>query len=298
MQVTGAAISALGVVLKADFQKGMAGVAPMWDKVATEIKSNARSNEYNWLDKWPRLREWIGERRIKELSGHSYTIRNRKWQSTVEVDLDDIEDDNAGMYSSLAEGEGQAAAKWPDQVVFGLLPKGFETVCYDGQNFFDTDHEVIDPETGEATSYANMQVGAGPAWYLMDTSQSLKPLIWQLRTKPVFANKSDPAKSDYVFMNDKALWGTKARGDAGFGFYEMAFGSKADLTEANFDAAYDAMTGQKDDEGNPLGVKPTILVVPPQLRKKGQEIVKATRKANGADNTNQGLVELVVCPYL
>jgi len=298
MEITGVNISALGVSLKANFQKGMSSVAPMWDKVATLVPSTSAANDYAWLNKWPRLREWIGERRLTELSGESYTLKNKKFESTVEVERDNVEDDDIGIYGSLAQAEGVAAAQWPDQLVFGILPKGFESLCYDGQNFFDTDHPVTDPDTGEETSYANMQAGGGAAWYLLDTSKPLKPFIFQERTKPEFANHTDPLKSDRVFMLDKFLYGTRARGNAGYGFYEMAFGSKADLTEANFDLAYDAMRGQKDDEGTPLGVKPTILVVPTSLRKKADEVVKRARKANGEDNTNQNLVEVLVCEWL
>lgn len=298
MEISGVNIAALGVSLKTEFNKGMASVSPMWDRVATKITSTTASNEYAWLNKWPRLREWIGDRRIKELSGQSYALKNRKFEATVGVEVTDLEDDNVGMYSTLANAQGVAAAKWPDETVFPLLPKGFDELCYDGQNFFDTDHPVKDPETGDNKSYSNMQDGAGPGWYLLDTSQSLNPLIWQERVAPDFKNKTDAEDSDHVFMADQVLYGTRARGNAGYGFYEMAFGSKAPLTKDNFEAAYAAMTSQKDDEGNPLAVMPTLLVVPPSLRTKANELVKAERRANGETNTDKDLVEVLVCPYL
>ncbi len=298
MEITGANISALGVSLKTEFNKGLASVAPMWDKIATKVTSSTAANEYAWLEKWPRLREWIGDRRVKELSGQSYTLKNRKFEATVAVERTDVEDDNIGIYATLANAQGVAAGKWPDELVFPLLPKGFDELCYDGQNFFDAEHPVINSETGETENYSNMQAGAGPAWYLLDTSQSLNPLIYQERIAPDFTNKTSDEDSDHVFMKDQYLYGTRARGEAGFGFYEMAFGSKAELNAANFDAAYTAMTGQKDDEGNPLAVMPTLLVVPPTLRSKANELLKAERKANGQTNTDKDLVEILVCPYL
>ena len=41
--------------------------------------------------------------------------------------------------------------------------------CYDGQNFFDTDHPV--GEQGSQETVSNVQTGAGPAWYLLDTTR-------------------------------------------------------------------------------------------------------------------------------
>ena len=47
-----------------------------------------------------------------------------------------------------------------------------------------------------------------------------------------------------------------------------------------------------------LGIKPTILVVPPQLRAKAHKIVTADKLANGQDNPNKGLVEVLDTPWL
>ncbi|MEL6785119.1 MAG: Mu-like prophage major head subunit gpT family protein [Pseudomonadota bacterium] len=298
MEVTGANIAALGVSLKTEFNQGMSTVAPMWDRVATKISSTNAANQYNWLNKWPRLREWIGDRRVKQLSGHSYTLPNKKYEATIEVEITDIEDDELGMYSTMANAQGVAAAKWPDETVFSILPKGFTEPGYDGQNFFDDDHPVINAETGAVESYSNKQNGAGAAWYLLDTSQSLKPFIWQERVAPQFNNKTNADDSDTVFMKDQALFGTRARGNAGFAFHEMAAASKAELNRANFEALYTAMTSQVDDEGSPLAVMPTLLVVPPSLRAAANELIKAERRANGETNTDRDLVEVLVCPYL
>jgi len=54
----------------------------------------------------------------------------------------------------------------------------------------------------------------------------------------------------------------------------------------------------KADGGRPLGIKPTVLVVPPSLRAAAIEIVKNERLANGASNPNFGVVDLIVSPWL
>jgi phage major head subunit gpT-like protein len=58
------------------------------------------------------------------------------------------------------------------------------------------------------------------------------------------------------------------------------------------------MCARKADGGNPLGIKPNLLVVPTNLRTAADEVVKVDRLTNGASNANQGLVEVLVTPWL
>lgn len=298
MEVTGANIRTLGIGLSAAFNAGLGEYEPSWNEVATEVPSTTAENDYSWLADWPGMKRWIGDRKIKELAAYGYTLKNEPFESTIAVKREHIEDDNIGLYSTRSNAMGRAAAAWPDEIVWELLPLGLSTLCYDGQNYFDTDHPVTDPETGEAYSVSNYTAGANPGWYLLDTTKPLKPLIFQSRKKPEFTSRDDPNDSDHVFMRNEYLFGTDARGNAGFSYWQLAHMSKAELNEANFDAAYDAMTIIKNDEGRPLKIMANKLVVPPQLRKAADEVIKRSRKANGEDNTNQNIVEVHVAPWL
>jgi phage major head subunit gpT-like protein len=298
MEFNGVSIAALGVALSTAFNTGLNEVEPTWNMIAEEIPSSTSTQDYAWLGEWPDLRKWVGDRVIKELSGYDYRLVNEPFEATIGVKRADIEDDNVGIYAKRAQMQGRSAGRWPDTLVWPLLPRGFSEVCYDGQNFFDTDHPIIDPETGQETSVSNMQAGSSTPWYLLDTTQVMKPLIYQSRVKPQFASRDNPETSDHVFMKDQLLYGTRARGTSGYGLWQTAFGSKADLTEANLDAAYTAMMSLKNDEGSPLAIMPNLLVVPPALRTTAAELVKVKRKANGADNRNFELVEVHVSPRL
>lgn len=298
MEITGVSIRALGVALSSAFGKGLDGVQPTWDQVATLVPSNTSANDYAWLAKFPGLRRWLGERLLKELSGYDYTLKNELFEDTVVVPRTNIEDDNVGMYSTMAGAAGEAAGAWPDELVWPLLAAGFAALCYDGQNFFDTDHPVVDPVTGKPASVSNMQAGAEAPWFLLDTSKPLKPFIFQQRLAPEFEMKDDPSNSDIVFMRDLYIYGIRARGSAGYGYWQMAHGSKAELTAANFNAARTAMMSQKGDEGRPLSIKPTVLVVPPSLEGKAEDIVAVQKLANGADNPNYKRVKIITSPWL
>lgn len=290
------ALTVLTTGFKASFQTGFDGVAPMWEKIATRVPSSTASEEYAWLGAFPGMREWIGERQIKNLAQHGYTIKNRKFEMTVSVPRTSIEDDQFGIYAPMMQEMGRAASEHPDTLVYGILKNGFATDCYDGQFFFDTDHPVIGANGTEA-SVSNMQAGSSAPWFLLDTRRALKPLIYQERKKAQFVAKDDPS-DDRVFMKDEFVYGADSRGNVGFGFWQMAFGSKADLTEANLQLAYTAMTSLKGDEDRPLGILPNLLVVHPSLKFKADELLKAQLKNGGASNIMQGLVESMSSPWI
>jgi phage major head subunit gpT-like protein len=164
----------------AAFQRGFAGVEPAWSKIATLVPSTTSEEDYGWLGDIPGLREWIGDRQIKNISQADYTIKNKKYESTVGVPRDKIKDDQYGVYAPLVEMLGNSAALHPDELVFGLLALAFATKCYDGQYFIDSDHPVKQKD-GTTASVSNYQSGSGNPWFLLDTSRPLKPLIYQRR---------------------------------------------------------------------------------------------------------------------
>merc|ERR1711939_429379 len=90
------------------------------------------------------MRKWIGEKFVKSLSAHKYTLQNEPYEATVEVHKHQIADDQIGFIGPQAQGAGFSAKQWPDELVFDAVNKGAETICHDGQYFFDTDHPVGD----------------------------------------------------------------------------------------------------------------------------------------------------------
>ncbi|MAA97784.1 MAG: hypothetical protein CMN87_08400 [Stappia sp.] len=280
------------------YQNGFAEVTPQWKRIATMIPSSTRENSYAWLGQFPKLREWIGSRTYETMKTRRYTVLNRKFEGTIEVEADDISDDNIGIYSPLFTEMGRAAAAHPDELIFEKLAQAFADECYDGQAFFDTDHPVIDPVTRKEVSVSNMQAGANVPWYLFDTSRALKPLIYQKRRDYRFVRKDDPKSSDRVFDQDKFAYGVDGRAAAGFGFWQMAFASKEELTKETLRAARNAMKELKSDEGRPLGIKPTILLVGNSNSDRARDLLLAERDANGATNTDRNLLEIVESPFL
>lgn len=224
MIINQAALQAIFRGFKVIFQNAFGEAKPTYTKVATVVPSSTKSEEYKWLGKIPRMREWIGDRVIQNLSAYDYTIKNKDFELTVSVDRNDIEDDTIGVYNPLVQSIGQSAATHPDELVYALLKDGFDNKCYDGKTFFATDHK--EGKSG------------------------------------VQSNK-----------------GTHK------------------LTPDTYGAARASVMSLKDDQGKPLKVVPTLLVVPPQLEGMGKKILLAEMIDNET-NIYKGSAELHVEPEL
>lgn len=293
MIINKASLDALFTGFKTKFNQGRDKAETSWKQIATEVPSSTESNTYGWLGQFPAFREWIGDRVLQNISAYGYLVKNKKYESTIVVKRDDIDDDQYGVFGTLFEEMGRASTVHPDELVYGLLKRGTSELCYDGKNFFDTEHPV-GPLGGETRPVSNFQDGDGPAWYLMDVSRALKPMLFQMRRKYNLQamNRLD---DESVYMRDEFLYGVDARVCAGFGFWQFAYCSKAPLTPENYEAARKAMLGYKSDEGRPLGVIPRLLVVPSELEGKARTLV--VKDANNG-NPWAGSAEVLVSPWL
>lgn len=227
MLVNKASIQAAFVGLKTLFNNAFGAAPSNWEKIAMKVPSSTGSNIYAWLSRFPRMRRWIGEKHVKSLKAFNYTVQNEDFEATVEVDRNDIEDDQLGIYAPQAQMAGFSAKQLPDEIVYEVVNNGFGSLCYDGQYFFDTDHPV----------------GA----------QSV-------------SNKGTKALSIATLATAMASYG----------------------------AARTAMGKFADEEGSPLDITPTILLVPKALEDVGRALLTLERFEDGKPNIYKGTAELVV----
>lgn len=121
------------------FLKAYNTATPVWSRFATKTTSTGASEEYGWLGNVPGIREMNGERMPKGLSSYDYVIKNKEFEGTVEVRQTDIDDNKIATKEALVTALGNRAALFPDKLIFDLI--NANGLAYDGQNFFDTDHE-------------------------------------------------------------------------------------------------------------------------------------------------------------
>lgn len=289
-------LNALRVSFQSDFKNGL-GMAPlMKDRIATTVPSSTGQNTYGWMGKIPQMRQWLGARVVQNISESSYALVNLPFELTIGVDRYDMEDDNLGVYAPLFSSMGRETAANEEQLIWNAVKNGFSTKCFDGQNFFDTVHPVIDAN-GNMTTYANTDGGAGTPWFLISSKQAIKPFLFQSRKPPEFVSK-DKITDDNVFNERVFQYGVDARYNVGYSFPQFAWGSKQTLNPANYAIARAAMMGFRADYARPLGIVPDLLVVPPALEQAGRQLIKNNQQASGATNEWYETAELLVVPWL
>lgn len=116
--------------------------ADLWKQIAMPLNSKNASEKYAWLGAVPGLREFKDERRPGSLTGFSYEITNKKFESTLDVDRDHIEDDRTGEIMLAVTGLASKAAQHYTKLICETFKLGFTTAIFDGENFFDADHAL------------------------------------------------------------------------------------------------------------------------------------------------------------
>lgn len=221
-----ATIANVFISLKTTFQNAFDAAPSVWEKIAMKVPSTSSKNDYSWLSNFPKMRRWVGEKYVKSLKAYNYSVINEDWEATIEVKRNDIKDDQLAGYAVQAQSAGQSAKQLPDEIVIELVNGGFTALCYDGQYFFDTDHDVA----GASVS-----------------------------------NKLTVALSAATFAAAKASYG----------------------------AARVAMGKFKDDEGRPLNVTTSVLLVPKALEDDANLLMTAATFEDGKPNIYRGTAEVV-----
>ena len=293
--INSSTLSSLTTAYSAAFNKAFSAAGRAADPLAMVVPSSTKVQDYSWLGHFPRLREWIGDRTVDSIKQQNYTLTNKKFESTVGVPRDAIEDDQYGVYSTMIAELGVSAKLHMDELVFGALKLGDSTECYDGQNFFDTDHPV--GRSGEEVNVANRVGTTGTRWWLVDAGRMLKPIIFQQRLAPEFQIMTD-FDDEAVFTRDEFRYGVRTRCVAGYGLWQTAFQSQNALTAASFEAAYEAMLSFSTDEGRPLGIVPTHLVVPTSLWADAKKLIERDRVDGGDANIYHNRVQIIASAYL
>lgn len=126
--------------LKTEFMKGWAGVPLTYKEIATTVPSTLSTETYAWLGQAPTLRQWTDERIPKGLSEFTYTIANKKWENTIGVQREVLEDEQYGQVKMRVSQLPAMVAKGQNRQVFNLLAAANSTVCYDGANMASTTH--------------------------------------------------------------------------------------------------------------------------------------------------------------
>lgn len=128
--------------LRSEFFSRLQATTAYYQDLATRIQSSSESETYKWLGSLPRMREWGTGRLARGLRSESYSIENLKYESTLEVDRDEIADDKTGQIRIRVAELAERAATHKDYLIAQLLINGEIAGFngYDGVSFFNDAH--------------------------------------------------------------------------------------------------------------------------------------------------------------
>jgi len=128
--------------LRSEFFNRFRAVTTHYQELATRVPSTSDAETYRWLGTVPRMREWGSGRLARGLRTESYSVENLKYESTLEVDRDEIADDQTGQIRIRVGELAQRAATHKDYLIAQLLVSGATAgyTSYDGVTFFGGSH--------------------------------------------------------------------------------------------------------------------------------------------------------------
>lgn len=154
IEVNSANLKALDLSIKTTFRTTKDNVedADMFKEFAEVVPSNTKVAGVLTLTDVPGMREFKDERVPGTISDVLYRVTHRKWESTLNVKREDIEDDNLGYIPSAVRKMTVKARKHYTRLASAALDAGFTAKMSDGKAFFHTDRGNILGSSGSKKS--------------------------------------------------------------------------------------------------------------------------------------------------
>jgi phage major head subunit gpT-like protein len=137
MTITNTGLTEAG--LRSEFQDSFeaASQTVLWPQLTTTLQSNKDEEKYAWMGATPPLREWGTGRVARPLYSESYSVKNLKYEATIEVDRDEISDDQTGSIRLRTRELAARAAGHKDKLLAELISNGHSAGfnAYDGKPF-------------------------------------------------------------------------------------------------------------------------------------------------------------------
>lgn len=157
-----------------------AGTDPWVDKLSMRVDSDKDSERYVWLGTAPSMREWIGGRQPKTLSQTDFRVANKDFETTLEIPVDWIRRDKTGLIRMRIAQLVEAANLHNAELLSTLINAADATPCYDGQYFFDADHQEGDSPV--QSNKVSVDIGTPTAPTAAEMEGAILTLVQQLLT--------------------------------------------------------------------------------------------------------------------
>ena len=150
VEVNSENLKALNLSIQTTFRETKDNVknADMYKEFAEVVPSTTKVHGVLTLTDAPGMREFTDERIPGTISDVLYQVTHRKWESTLNVKREDIEDDNIGYIPAAVRKMTTKSKKHYTRLATAALDGGFTAKMSDGKAFFHTDRNNILGTTG------------------------------------------------------------------------------------------------------------------------------------------------------
>ena len=122
---------------------------------------------------------------------------------------------------TLVNDEGEPLRIVPDLLVVSPQKEAIARTILEATEI----HQETNIYKGTAELLVVPELAANPEqWFLLCTKRPVKPFIFQSRRKPQLVAKDRP-NDDNVFWEKEFVYGVDARCNAGYGLWQLAYGS-------------------------------------------------------------------------
>lgn len=105
----------------------------------SNVGSSARENVYGFSSMSPDMNEWLADRKAEGQDGFEYRLKNRKFEKTIVVSRDDVDDDTLQIYSSKISTLANSYAYNIDTLTIAAMQSTTQ-LCFDELTYFNGSH--------------------------------------------------------------------------------------------------------------------------------------------------------------
>jgi phage major head subunit gpT-like protein len=146
-------------------------------ELAMEMTSSTRIEDLGWLgDLVGMTKEEGGSVILSNALTQSYSVENEAHSAAVQVNLDDLADDRAGIYTPMIQGMADEGVILPEALLGTLLTTAFTATDYTGTAFCTTSAKT--PFPGASQTFTT-QISGNPAL----TRDNARSAIATLKTR-------------------------------------------------------------------------------------------------------------------
>jgi phage major head subunit gpT-like protein len=148
-----AALALLRETARASFWQNYEMTPDIMEGIFQRVDSNSDQETYPGLSYAPSPREMTGGRSHRSIPSFEYTVKNRAWESTVDIAYALWRFGKLGAVQSMLASMGQKARQYPSVLTATLINTGDATAGHDAQFFYSASH--VDPGAKYSTAQDN-----------------------------------------------------------------------------------------------------------------------------------------------